>query len=182
LGLDAGSSTFFTESSNQYGVNTTEKLTAQQMIELYGQWLQKYKLAAIEDGLAEDDWSGWQQMTKQLLAKDKNLLLIGDDLFTTNTDRLQLGIERQAANAILVKPNQIGTVSQTIAVIKLAQQNNYQIVISHRSGETTDDFISDLAVAVQAQYIKLGAPCRGERVAKYNRLTKIEEYLLSQNV
>lgn len=182
LGLDAGSSTFFDSNTNQYAVTQDEKKSSEQVIELYQSWLNKYQLMAIEDGLAEDDWDGWQKMTKQLLNFKKDLLLIGDDLFTTNVERLQQGLDQKIANAILVKPNQIGTVSQTMAVIKLAQDHQYQIIISHRSGETTDDFISDLAVATQAQFIKLGAPCRGERVVKYNRLTQIENYLKQNNV
>ncbi|MCX6742904.1 MAG: phosphopyruvate hydratase, partial [Candidatus Parcubacteria bacterium] len=128
----------------------------------------------IEDGLAEDDWANWQILTKKIGEK---CLLVGDDLFVTNTKRLQKGIEMKVANTILIKPNQIGTLTETIAAIYLAKTNNYQIVISHRSGETADTFIADLAVAVNAEYIKAGSLSRSERVEKYNRLMEIEEEL-----
>jgi len=149
-------------------------LPANQLISLYNEWVLNYPLISIEDGLSEDDWAGWQKMNERL---GKKVLLIGDDLFTTNLKRLERGIKEKAANAILIKPNQIGTLSETLEVVKKAKENNYQIVISHRSGETNDDFIADLAVGVGASYLKAGAPSRGERLAKYNRLLKIEEEL-----
>jgi enolase len=143
-------------------------------VELYRDWLAKYPIISIEDGVAEDDWEGWRQMNKELGDK---MLIIGDDLFVTNAERLSRGIKEWAANSILIKPNQVGTLSETIETIKLAQRNNYKIMMSHRSGETCDDFIADLAVACGADFIKSGAPSRGERLAKYNRLLEIEAIL-----
>ena len=128
----------------------------------------------IEDGVAEDDWAGWKLITEKL---GKKVMLIGDDLFTTNTERLKLGIKNKVANAVLIKPNQVGSVSETMATIKMAKENGYKLMISHRSGETCDDFIADLAVAVSAEFIKSGSTSRGERLAKYNRLLEIEEKL-----
>ena len=124
----------------------------------------------MEDGLAEDDWDGWQELTKVF---GKKIALVGDDLFVTNVKRLKQGIEQKVANAILIKLNQIGTLTETIDCIKLAQKNRYKVAVSHRSGETVDDFIADLAVACGAQYIKTGSLCRSERIAKYNRLMEI---------
>ena len=130
--------------------------------------------ASIEDAMGEDDIEGWKMLSDRL--KDK-VLLVGDDLFVTNIERLQMGIDNNIANSILIKVNQIGTLTETLNTIKLAQSHNYDIIISHRSGETNDDFISDLAISCKAKYIKAGAPNRGERVAKYNRLLFIEENL-----
>ena len=144
------------------------------MIELYEDWAGKYPMISIEDGLAEDDWENWRTLTQQL---GDDLLLIGDDLFVTNVDRLERGIKEGVANTILIKPNQIGTLSETIDAILLAQKHKYKVVISHRSGETTDTTSADIAVAVNAEYIKTGAPSRSERLAKYNRLLEIEEEL-----
>ena len=134
----------------------------------------EYPIISIEDGLNEEDWEGWKSLTLRL---GKRVQLVGDDLFVTNTERLKKGIEMGAANAILIKPNQIGSVSETLDAIRMAQQAGYAPVISHRSGETEDTTIADLAVAVNAGQIKTGAPCRSERVAKYNRLLRIEEEL-----
>ena len=147
------------------------------MISYYEKLIEKYPIISIEDGLAEDDWDGWQLMTKRIGHK---VQLVGDDLFVTNPKRLQAGIKLQAANAILVKVNQIGTVSEAMEAIELAQKAGYNAVISHRSGETEDTFIADLAVAVNAGQIKTGAPCRSDRVAKYNQLLRIEEDLGTQ--
>ena len=122
----------------------------------------------------ENDWSGWKELTKDA---PKDLVLVGDDLFVTNQKRLQRGIDQKTANAILIKPNQIGTLTETIETVRLAQRNGYKTIMSHRSGETEDTFIADLAVALNTGYIKTGAPCRGERTAKYNRLLVIEEEL-----
>jgi len=141
------------------------------MIATYATWLKKYPLILIEDGLAEDDWANWQIMTKEL---GKKSLLIGDDLFTTNVNRLERGVKEKVANAILIKPNQIGTLTETMQTINLAKKSGYQVVISHRSGETADTFIADLAVAVNADFIKTGSLSRSERVEKYNRLMEIE--------
>ncbi|MCX6796711.1 MAG: phosphopyruvate hydratase, partial [Candidatus Falkowbacteria bacterium] len=132
----------------------------------------------LEDGLAEDDWEGWRELNQEL---GSEIMLIGDDLFVTNIDRLRQGLNENVANAILIKPNQVGTLSETMACIKLAQNHNYRIMASHRSGETCDDFIADLAVAARCDYLKAGSLSRGERLAKYNRLMEIEEDLISKN-
>ncbi|MDE6319715.1 MAG: phosphopyruvate hydratase, partial [Lachnospiraceae bacterium] len=148
--------------------------STEEMVAYYEELVERYPIISIEDGLAEDDWDGWQMMTKKLGEK---IQLVGDDLFVTNTKRLDAGIKLQVANAILVKVNQIGTVSEAMEAIEMAQKNGYKAVISHRSGETEDTFIADLAVAVNAGQIKTGAPCRSDRVAKYNQLLRIEEEL-----
>ena len=142
-------------------------------MEFYKELLQQYPLVALEDPLYEDDWDGWQKLTKNLT----NLMIIGDDLLATNKKRLEEAIKKKACSAILIKPNQIGTIAETIEVIKIARQANFKIIVSHRSGETEDDFIADFAVGVGADYVKFGAPARGERVVKYNRLLQIEESL-----
>jgi len=170
--LDVAASEFFQGDSYVF---ENKKTSAEKLITLYGTWLKKYPFVYIEDGLAEDDWTNWESLTAKYAHKT---LLVGDDLFVTNYERLQKGIVHNVGNAILIKPNQIGTVTETIQTIKLAQKNKYKIIISHRSGETHDDFIADLAVAVSAEYIKSGAPARSERLAKYNRLLKIEHDLI----
>ena len=146
---------------------------------VYADWVQKYPIVSIEDPLYEDDWSGWAQLTAKLGGQ---IRLVGDDLFVTNRNRLQQGIEQYAANAILIKVNQIGTVSETIDVMNLAKENGYACIVSHRSGETEDTFIADLAVATNAGAIKTGAPARAERTAKYNRLLQIEAELDGKSV
>ncbi len=143
-------------------------------MELYRGWATQYPLVSIEDGLAEDDWDGWQLLTKELGTK---LQLVGDDLFVTNPTRLARGLAEGVANAILVKVNQIGTLTETLQTVALAQARGYATVISHRSGETEDATIADLAVAVNAGQIKAGSVCRGERTAKYNQLLRIEQEL-----
>ena len=148
--------------------------STEEMVAYYEELVERYPIISIEDGLAEDDWDGWQMMTKKL---GDRIQLVGDDLFVTNTKRLDAGIKLHVANAILVKVNQIGTVSEAMDAIEMAQKNGYKAVISHRSGETEDTFIADLAVAVNAGQIKTGAPCRSDRVAKYNQLLRIEEDL-----
>jgi len=170
--LDVAASEFYDVKEKKY-VFENKKLSSQDLIALYQVWAEKYPIISIEDGLSEDDWAGWRDLHARL----QKIMIVGDDLFTTNIDHLKKGIEERAANSILIKPNQIGTLTETIDCIKFAQANNYKIVISHRSGETSDDFISDLAVAVGADFIKAGAPNRGERVVKYNRLMEIEEEL-----
>lgn len=152
-----------------------KKLTSAQMIKMWQTWLKKYPIISLEDGLAEDDWEGWEKLTDAL---GKKADLVGDDLFVTNVERLREGIDRGVGNAILIKVNQIGSLSETIAAINLAQQNGYAVSVSHRSGETPDTTIADLAVAVNAEYIKTGSLSRSERLAKYNRLMEIEEELL----
>ena len=172
FGLDVGSSELYDEVNGQYTFSLDKwQFTSAELLAKYQEWSEKYPIISIEDGLAEDDWQGWQHLTAELGGR---MLLIGDDLFVTQTERLRQGIASKAANAILIKLNQVGTVTETIECIKVAQQNNYKIMISHRSGETTDDFIADLAVAVGAEYIKTGSAARGERLAKYNRLMEIE--------
>ncbi|HEX6538679.1 MAG TPA: phosphopyruvate hydratase [Candidatus Dormibacteraeota bacterium] len=144
------------------------------MVDLWSQWCDRYPIVSVEDGMAEDDWEGWRMLTDRL---GQRVQLVGDDLFVTNTERLRLGFERGVANAVLVKLNQIGTLTETLEAVALAADHGYASVISHRSGETTDTTIADLAVAVNAGQIKAGAPSRGERVAKYNRLLEIEAEL-----
>ncbi len=173
FGIDVAASEFFNPKTKKYDLKTDRhKNSAQQMIALYTGWMKKYPLISIEDGLAEDAWSDWEAMTREL---GRKLLLIGDDLFATNVVRLQRGINEGVANAILIKPNQIGTLSETMDTIFLAKKHNYKVIISHRSGETTDTTIADIAVAVNAEFIKSGAPSRSERLCKYNRLLEIEE-------
>jgi enolase len=154
-------------------------LEAGELVDLWTAWCDKYPIVSIEDGMAEDDWEGWKLLTDRLGAR---VQLVGDDIFVTNTQRLQLGVDRGVANAILIKLNQIGTVTETLATIDLAAAHNYRSVISHRSGETEDTSIADVAVAVNAGQIKTGAPSRSERVAKYNRLLRIEHELGEQAV
>jgi len=149
-------------------------LSSTEIIDYYVKLISDYPIISIEDGLDEDDWIGWALLTAQL---GKNTQIVGDDLYATNMERLEKGITRKASNSILIKPNQIGTLSETLAVVKRAQQDGWTTIISHRSGETEDTTIADLAVASNSGFIKTGAPCRSERLAKYNRLLKIEEEL-----
>ena len=175
LGVDVGSSQLYNKVDGKYIFKLDRaSFTAITLTGLYYEWFRKYPIIYIEDGLAEDDWAGWQELNKEL---GSNIMLVGDDLFATNLERLRKGLKERAANAILIKPNQAGTLTETIDCVKLAKKHNYKVIVSHRSGETTDDFISDLAVAVSADYIKAGSLARGERVAKYNRLMEIEENL-----
>jgi enolase len=149
-------------------------LTSQEMVEYYVNWVSRYPIISIEDGMAEDDWDGWQLITEKLGDK---VLLVGDDLYVTNVNRLSKGTKLRASNAILIKPNQIGTLTETIAAVEMAQLAGWKAVVSHRSGETEDTTIADLAVGLNTGLIKAGAPCRSERTAKYNRLLRIEEEL-----
>jgi enolase len=149
-------------------------VSANKMIEILDKWIEKYPIKLIEDPLDENDWLNWNKITGFMGNK---ALIVGDDLFVTNFDRLSHGIENNVANSILIKLNQIGSLTETVNTIKLAQKNNYKVIVSHRSGETSDDFIADLSVAAQAEYIKTGSLSRGERVCKYNRLMKIENEL-----
>jgi enolase len=175
LAMDVAANEFYNEKKDRYIMKTDKKkLSDEGMIDMLEDWADRYPFVSIEDGLQEDKWEMWQEMTKRL---GKKIYLIGDDLFVTNPARLARGIEENVANAILIKPNQIGTLSETIQTIQIAQQNKYAIAISHRSGETTDITIADLAVAVNADFIKTGAPSRSERLVKYNRLMEIEEEL-----
>lgn len=173
LALDVASTEFYSESTGKYTFEGKER-TAQEMIAYYAELIANYPLVSIEDPLAEDDWAGWIEITAQLGSK---VQLVGDDLYVTNPARLQKGIDHKAGNAILVKVNQIGTLTETMDAVALAQRHGMKAIISHRSGETEDTFIADLAVATNAGQIKTGAPARSERVAKYNQLLRIEEEL-----
>jgi enolase len=172
IGIDVGSSELYNEASDKYVFKLDNAFfTSANLIGLYEEWLHEFPIVSLEDGLGEDDWAGWKKLTQELGDK---MLLIGDDLFVTNINRLRKGLKEKVANAILIKPNQVGTLSETMECIRLAQKYNYKVMISHRSGETNDDFIADLAVAVGANFIKAGSLSRGERLAKYNRLMEIE--------
>lgn len=175
--IDAAASEFYDKEDDVYHLNVEAKhLRSPKLVDWYVDLAKKYPLVSIEDPLDQDDWYGWVEATNKL--KDK--MIVGDDLFVTNVERLQKGIEMKAANSILIKLNQIGTLSETIEAIELAQANKMKVVISHRSGETPDTTIADLSVAVNAEYIKTGSLSRGERVAKYNRLMEIEEEIKSR--
>ncbi|HEX5570072.1 MAG TPA: phosphopyruvate hydratase, partial [Ktedonobacterales bacterium] len=173
LGMDPAASEFYKD--GKYVLEREGRtLTASEMISLYDQWIDAYPIVSIEDGLAEDDWQGWAELTKRLGGR---VQLVGDDIFVTNTTRLARGIHERVANSILVKLNQIGTLTETLAAVEMAERAGYTAVISHRSGETEDTTIADVVVATNAGQIKTGAPARSERVAKYNRLMQIEEEL-----
>jgi enolase len=173
IALDPASSEFYDDDRKLYLLKSEKKeLTSQEMVDYYAKWVKKYPLVSIEDGLAEDDWEGWKLLTEKLGNK---IQLVGDDLFVTNSERLKIGIRKGVANAILIKLNQIGTVSETLDAIALARKAGYRYVISHRSGETEDTFISDFAVATCSGQIKTGSACRTDRIAKYNQLLRIEE-------
>jgi enolase len=174
LALDAASSEFYEDERYVFKKSDGQKRTRDEMVRLYEDWVRQYPIISIEDGFAEDDWEGWRMMTDAL---GKKIQLVGDDLFVTNKTRLQRGIDSGVANSILIKVNQIGSLSETLETMKLARLAGYTTVISHRSGETEDVTIADLAVATNAGQIKTGAPCRGERTAKYNQLLRIEEEL-----
>ena len=172
LGMDVAASEFYDAKKRKYDMQADGKARdAAAMIAMYEQWMKKYPIMTIEDPFAEDDWNAWEDMTKKL---GKKVTLVGDDLFVTNVKRLEQGIGRGVANSILIKVNQIGTLTETMDAIMLAQKNAYKIAISHRSGETADTFIADLAVAVRADFIKTGSLSRSERLEKYNRLMEIE--------
>jgi enolase len=173
LALDVASTEFYDEATSSYNFEGAKK-TASEMVAYYAELLENYPLVSIEDPLAEDDWAGWASITKELGEK---VQLVGDDLYVTNPVRLQKGIDMAAGNAILVKVNQIGTLTETMDAVWLAQTHGMNAIISHRSGETEDTYIADLAVATNAGQIKTGAPARSERVAKYNQLLRIEEEL-----
>jgi len=186
LGIDAAANSFFDREQDKYILKPENiSLEKESLINLYREWIEKYYVISIEDGLQENDWEGWNIMMHKISKKPiskgfggntiQELIIIGDDLLVTNVKRLQKAIEEKACNAVLIKVNQIGTLSETIDCIKLAQKNRMKVVVSHRSGETTDDFIADLSVAANADFIKSGSLSRGERICKYNRLLRIEE-------
>lgn len=173
IALDVASSEWYKD-GNYVLPKRNKTTTAEDLIEYYSELVSKYPIVSIEDGLSENDWEGWQKLTKKLGDK---IQLVGDDLFVTNPQRLTAGIEKKVGNAVLVKPNQIGTLTETLRVIRMAQSKGYNTIISHRSGESEDTTIADIAVATNAGQIKTGAPCRTDRVAKYNRLNLIEREL-----
>jgi enolase len=176
IALDPAASEFFDKERSRYVFKKSDKSvkTSQEMVRFWADWVRQYPIVSIEDGLAEDDWEGWHMMTDELGDK---IQLVGDDIFVTNTERLSRGIDEDVANSILIKVNQIGSVSETLDAIDMARRNAYTAVISHRSGETEDTFIADLAVATGAGQIKTGSASRTDRIAKYNQLLRIEEEL-----
>ena len=175
IAIDAASNYFY--KNNKYKIrDRADAFNSEQMIQYYKEIREKFHVFAIEDGLAEDDWDGWAKLTKEL---SSSTILIGDDLLTTNKDRVMRAVQEKICSGVIIKPNQIGTISETVEVVKIAKDAGWQTVFSHRSGETTDDFIADFAVGLGADYVKFGAPSRGERVAKYNRLAYIEVEMMA---
>lgn len=178
LALDPASSSFHED--GYYHLRTEgRKVTSDEMVEMYSNWIKKYPIIVLEDGLSEDDWDGWKLLNKKLGNK---IELVGDDLFVTNVKRIERGIAENVANAVLIKLNQIGTLTETVAAIEMACKARWGAMISHRSGETVDSFIADFTVAMGTGHLKTGAPCRGERVEKYNQLLRIEEELGNEAV
>jgi enolase len=177
LALDPAASEFYEDGNYVFKKSGNVKKSSKEMVSLYSKWLKDFPIVSIEDGLAEDDWGGWKTLTNAI---GSQVQLVGDDIFVTDPELIRKGIDQGIANAVLIKLNQIGTVSETLSAIQTAREANYQVVISHRSGETEDTFIADLAVAVNAGQIKTGSLCRSERIAKYNRLLEIEEDLGSK--
>ena len=176
IAMDAASSEFYNAEKNKYifRKSTGQELSPDEMVKFWKDWSEKYPIISIEDGMAEDDWSGWSRLTEEI---GERVQLVGDDLFVTNTRRLERGIKEKTANSILIKVNQIGTLTETIRAVEMATLNGYTSVMSHRSGETEDTTIADLAVALNTGQIKTGSASRSDRVAKYNRLLRIEEEL-----
>jgi enolase len=174
IALDPAASEFFRDGAYVLHKSTNEKRSSEQMVEYWTEWTRKYPIVSIEDGLAENDWDGWQKLTTAI---GDDVQLVGDDLFVTNVEHLERGISQGAGNAILIKVNQIGTLTETLDAIEMARRNGYRFIISHRSGETEDAFIADLAVATRSGQIKTGSACRSDRIAKYNQLLRIFEDL-----
>ncbi|MGB4535657.1 MAG: phosphopyruvate hydratase, partial [Tenuifilaceae bacterium] len=176
LALDPASSEYYIPQEGVYHLHKSsgDKLTSQQMVNYWKEWVDKYPIISIEDGMAEDDWAGWVLLNKTI---GDRVQIVGDDLFVTNVKRLQRGIQEKAANSILIKVNQIGTLTETIQAVRLADINSMTSVMSHRSGETEDSTIADLAVALNTGLIKTGSASRSDRIAKYNQLIRIEEML-----
>jgi enolase len=176
IALDPAASEFYEKSSGQYVFKKSDKSSrsGEQMVAFWADWVRQFPIVSIEDGLAEDDWAGWKLLTKELSSK---LQLVGDDLFVTNTERLSRGIQEKVANAILIKPNQIGTITETTEAVEMSRKAGYAAIVSHRSGETEDTFIADFVVAMGTGQIKTGSASRTDRVAKYNQLLRIEEEL-----
>ncbi|MCU0594360.1 MAG: phosphopyruvate hydratase [Desulfobacterota bacterium] len=178
IALDPATSGFYED--GLYNLRTEKrKITSTEMVEMWASWVKKYPIVVLEDGLAEDDWAGWKQLNQTL---GHRIELVGDDFFVTNVERIARGIAENAANAVLIKLNQIGSLSETIAAIEMARKAGWGAMVSHRSGETVDSFIADFTVAMATGHLKTGAPCRGERVEKYNQLMRIEEELGSSAV
>ncbi|NTV41448.1 MAG: phosphopyruvate hydratase [Candidatus Moranbacteria bacterium] len=188
LGIDAAASSFYDEDENTYILKPENvSLEKERLINIYKEWIDKYHLVSIEDGLAEEDWEGWKVMNEKIVSKEisedvskdvlDSYILVGDDLLVTNVKRLERAIAEKACNAVLIKVNQIGSLSETFDCIRLAKKNKMKVMVSHRSGETTDEFIADLAVGTASEFIKSGSLSRGERLCKYNRLMRIEEEL-----
>ncbi|GAC1598715.1 MAG: phosphopyruvate hydratase [Hymenobacter sp.] len=174
IAMDAAVSEFYEDGVYHFKKSTGDKLTSSQMVDYWADWVKKYPIISLEDGMDEDDWSGWKALTERV---GKQTQLVGDDLFVTNVDRLQRGIDEGIANSILIKVNQIGTLTETIAAVNLGRRNGYKSIMSHRSGETEDSTIADLAVALNTGQIKTGSASRSDRMAKYNQLLRIEEEL-----
>jgi enolase len=181
IAIDPAVSEMFDSASKVYHFHKSDgtKLSIEKMVDFWGSWVNQYPIISIEDGMAEDDWDGWKLITDVL---GKKIQLVGDDLFVTNVNRLQQGIDKEIANALLVKVNQIGTLTETINAVTLAQTNGYNTIMSHRSGETEDTTIADLAVALNCGQIKTGSASRTDRIAKYNQLIRIEEILAESAV
>jgi enolase len=178
IALDPASSGFFED--GRYNLRTeSRKVSSEEMVAIYADWVKRYPIAVLEDGLAEDDWAGWKVLNRELGEK---IELVGDDIFVTNVEMIARGIREDVANAVLIKLNQIGTVTETVAAIEMARRVGWGSMVSHRSGETVDSFIADLTVGLATGHLKTGAPCRGERVEKYNQLLRIEESLGSAAV
>ena len=173
LGLDVAANHFY-DNGNYTIKDRAQPYSKNELIAYYHQLNREYRLFSLEDGLEEEDWSGWSKLTEEI---GSNTLIVGDDLLTTNKDRVKKAIQEKSCNTILIKPNQIWTISETVEVVKLVKENNWKTIVSHRSGETNDTFIADFAVGIKADYTKFGAPARGERIAKYNRLLAIEQEL-----
>ena len=174
IAMDAAVSEFYEDGVYHFKKSTGDKLTSSQMVDYWADWVKKYPIISLEDGMDEDDWSGWKSLTDRV---GQQTQLVGDDLFVTNVDRLQRGINEGIANSILIKVNQIGTLTETIAAVNLGRRNGYKSIMSHRSGETEDSTIADLAVALNTGQIKTGSASRSDRMAKYNQLLRIEEEL-----
>lgn len=176
IAMDAAASEFFIKEEGVYHFkkSTGDKLSPSEMVDYWADWAKKYPIASIEDGLDEDDWSGWKELTSKI---GNDVQLVGDDLFVTNTERVQRGIDENTANSVLIKVNQIGTLTETINTVQLAQSKDYSCVMSHRSGETEDSTIADLAVGLNTGQIKTGSASRSDRMAKYNQLLRLEEFL-----
>jgi enolase len=174
LALDPAASEFYEDGAYVFAKSDKSRKTSAEMVEFWADWVRQYPIWSIEDGLAEQDWDGWKLLTERL---GRTIQLVGDDIFVTNPAIVRRAIEKGVANSVLIKLNQIGTVTETLDAMAVARSAGYGTVISHRSGETSDDFIADFTVATGAGQLKTGAPCRGERVAKYNQLVRIEEEL-----